>query len=273
MRILFLKSTWEFADEPLEPIAERVKAAGFDGIEVHIGGRQDTPELLRTVLAHQDLRLVTQIATGGTTPGDHLRSLEEQFAFAAACGPLLINCHAGRDYFRHDENLRLLRHGMELSRRYGVRIAYETHRGRPTYSAIDTRKLLAALPDLRLTADFSHWMVVHESDLTTQEDNVQSAIDRSDHIHARIGFEQGPQVNDPSAPEWAGHARTYLGLWRRIAAQHAARGSEVLTITPEFGPPPYMPTLPFTQAPTADVWEANVYLKDWLKGELERRAP
>lgn len=272
MRILFLKSTWEFADEPLEAIAERVKGTGFDGLEVHVGGRREAPESLKRMLGSQDLRLVAQIATDGLTPGDHLRSLEEQFAFAAACGPLLINCHAGRDYFRHDENLRLLRRGMELSRHHRVPIAYETHRGRPTYSAIDTRRLLAVLPDLRLTADFSHWMVVHESDLTAQEENVQAAIERSDHIHARIGFEQGPQVNDPSAPEWAAHARNHLELWRRIVAHHVARGSALLTITPEFGPPPYMPTLPFTQAPTADVWGANVYVKDWLKRELERRA-
>ena len=41
---------------------------------------------------------------------------------------------------------------------------------------------------------------------------------------------------------------------------------EVQTILTEFGPPTYMPTLPYTQQPLADQWAINVYMKDlWRK--------
>lgn len=266
MRLLFLKSTWELADQPLDAIVERVKQAGYDGLELHVAGRPETPETIRRLLDRSSLTLVAQVFTAGETPDDHLRSLEEQMALVARCPPLLVNCHAGRDYFALDDNLRLLHRAAELGG--GVPVTHETHRGRPTYSAIETRKLLAALPDLRLTADFSHWMVVHESDLSAQEDNVAAAIERSDHIHARIGHEQGPQVNDPAAPEWAAHAENHLRLWSRIVRTHRKRGNSVLTVTPEFGPPPYLPTLPFTREPTADVWAANLYVMHWLRHAL-----
>jgi hypothetical protein len=40
---------------------------------------------------------------------------------------------------------------------------------------------------------------------------------------------------------------------------------EILTITPEFGPYPYMQHLPFTRMPVANQWEVNLYMKELLK--------
>jgi hypothetical protein len=37
---------------------------------------------------------------------------------------------------------------------------------------------------------------------------------------------------------------------------------ETLTMTTEFGPPNYMPTVPFTQQPITDLWAINKYMKD-----------
>ena len=44
-------------------------------------------------------------------------------------------------------------------------------------------------------------MVVHESTLTNRKSLIENVLNRSHHIHARVGFEEGPQVNDPKAPE------------------------------------------------------------------------
>lgn len=111
-------------------------------------------------------------------------------------------------------------------------------------------------------------MVVHESDLSDQDHNVELAITRSDHIHARVGYEEGPQVSDPRAPEWERHLANHLRLWQRIIDHHRSSGSALLTITPEFGPPNYMHTLPFTNKPVADTWKVNVYMRDLLAREL-----
>ncbi len=126
-----------------------------------------------------------------------------------------------------------------------------------------------ALPELRLTADFSHWMVVHESDLADQPEHLDLAITRSGYIHARVGYAEGPQIPDPRAPEWKHAVDTHLKLWQRIVDVHKQAGNETLYITPEFGPPTYMHTLPFTNEPVADVWDINVYMKDLLQNVLE----
>jgi hypothetical protein len=180
-----------------------------------------------------------------------------------------MNCHAGRDIFPFEANVAIFQRLIELGTETGIPLLVETPRRRPTYSAVETRRYVEALPELRLTADFSHWMVVHETDLSDQEETLDLAIERSSHIHARVGFEEGPQVPDPRAPEWEQHVQRHLALWQRIVEARRREGAAILTITPEFGPPNYMHTHPFSNEPVADVWEINVYVKDLLERVLE----
>ena len=91
------------------------------------------------------------------------------------------------------------------------------------------------------------------------------AIGRTDHFHARVGHSQGPQVSDPRAPEWQEALECHLKWWDEIIAQHKQKGTAVFTITPEFGPMPYMPLLPYTMQPVSNQWEINNYMKDLLK--------
>jgi hypothetical protein len=42
-------------------------------------------------------------------------------------------------------------------------------------------------------------------------------------------------------------------------------GAPVLTITAEFGPPPYLPVIPFSGEPVAHQFTINQYMKDLLR--------
>jgi sugar phosphate isomerase/epimerase len=271
MELLFAKSFWE-VDAALpfrfDDLLAMVAEAGFDATELFLPFFEGGPKRTITQHSKHGLGLIGAIATVGDTPEEHRASLETQVARAVRFEPLLINSHTGRDIFSFDDNLRIFERALELSERYGVGIVHETHRTRPTYSAIDTVRYLEALPELRLTADVSHWMVVHESDLSDQPEAVAQLVERSDHIHARVGFEEGPQVADPRAPEWRGHLERHADIWKGIASAHRARGSDLLTVTPEFGPFPYVPTIPFTRQPLVDVWEVNLDMKEALEVAL-----
>jgi hypothetical protein len=124
------------------------------------------------------------------------------------------------------------------------------------------------MPDLKLAADFSHWCCVHESLLEDQEPALASAIQRSFHLHARVGHPEGPQVSDPRAPEWQPAVEAHLAWWQRIVDHRRRDGAELLTVCPEFGPPDYMPTLPYTRQPVADLWELNCHMKRLLESRL-----
>ncbi len=269
MKIIYTKSKWEMWDVPLEIFLERAKADGFEAVEIYLPALSESPAEIKRMLASHGLKLVAQIISEGTTPEAHRQSILERLDFAAQTEPLFVNSHTGSDLFSFEANCDIFTAADERALKHGLLLTHETHRGRPTYNAPDTRRYLEARPQMRINADFSHWFCVHESDLSNQAGNVDKAIQRAWHIHARVGFEEGPQVPDPLAPEWLSVTHKFVALWQRIIDARKSDGAEYLTITPEFGPPPYMPCEPHTGRPLADAWTVNVaffhYLKDHLK--------
>jgi hypothetical protein len=72
-------------------------------------------------------------------------------------------------------------------------------------------------------------------------------------------------VADFRAPEHAEALAAHLHWWDQVVTMRRAAGAAMLTITPEFGPAPYTPTLPYTRQPVSNAWELNVAMKDLLK--------
>jgi hypothetical protein len=112
-------------------------------------------------------------------------------------------------------------------------------------------------------------MVVHESDLADQPGNLELAISHTGYIHARVGYAEGPQIPDPRAPEWQQAVNSHLKLWQAVVDRFKQEGRDRLYVMPEFGPPAYMHTMPFTNQPVGDVWEQNVYMRDLLLQSLK----
>ena len=96
---------------------------------------------------------------------------------------------------------------------------------------------------MRLTSDFSHWVVKCERLLDTEAE-IQLLNERIapavDHVHARIGTPQAPQVASPLQPTVQGAAERHYLWWEAIwgareAASISGRDS-TLTATIEYGP-------------------------------------
>lgn len=268
MIVLYTKSKWEVPDWSLEKYIEQIKSDGFDGAELYLPDIQLPAVEIGKLHADNGLCLVAQTSTQGDTPDQHIECMKERFAFAAECKPLLVNSHTGRDIFSFEDNCRIFETACDLAEEYDLTILHELHRGRPTFNGVDTRRYLEAVPRLQLTADFSHWFCAHESDLEDQQDNVSLAIERSRHVHARVGHSEGPQVLDPWAEMWWPTTMKFIKLWQRIIDHQSAMGSTCLTITPEFGPPPYMPCDSKSGAPLADAWSVNARFLETLKQHL-----
>jgi len=268
MNILFFRSTWGMENPTLEASLRQIRQAGFDGVELGVPEELGQCAPLRRLLDELGLAVIVQQWTSGATPEEHTWSFSSQYERAVALKPLYVNSHTGKDYFSLEQNLVVFDRASELERAHGVPVVHETHRGRALFSTLSANALLARRPELKLTADFSHWCCVHESLLEDQTQALQRPIECSYHIHARVGYSQGPQIPDPRAPEWEPALRAHLAWWQAIAERRRAEGCEVLPICPEFGPSPYMITLPRTRQPIADLWELNCYMRDWLRDKL-----
>jgi hypothetical protein len=194
--------------------------------------------------------------------------MEQQVSLAKDCGALFVNSRTGSDFFSFENNVQIFQHAEKLSQKHDFPIYHETHRGKALCNLPIALSYLEALPELKITADLSHYMCVHESDLRERGSWVDPVIERSRHIHARVGFPQGPQVAHPLAPERAELLALYLEWWKKIITVNKQSGAPFICITPEAGPPGYMPVLPFSNVPVADAWTVNVQMKDWLKTKL-----
>ena len=268
MKLLVSKSPWEIYEEPLGVCLARIEAAGYDALEIYLAERPEPLAQVQSLLREWRKPVIVQIGTGGATPAEHLQTLQQRYEQGLIAEPLFFNCQTGRDHFAFEDNLRIFERAAELEARHGVPIRHETHRGRALFNLPLTLRFLQALPQLRLTADLSHWFCVHESDLTDQEAGLMQALSRVDHIHARVGFAEGPQVSDPRNPLHASWLQRSMDLWRGIAARAQAEGREWLTVTPEFGPVGYMPLQGALPVAVADAWEINLWMRDRLRAEL-----
>ncbi|HZG25029.1 MAG TPA: TIM barrel protein [Chitinophagaceae bacterium] len=254
-------TNWGFAGS-LGEYCARAKKDGYDGIEIWWPMEKPAQDELFAALDTNGLEVGFLCGSSQANWKEHLDSFRKMIDSAALNTrkkPLFINCHSGRDFFSYEENKAFIDHTTQLAKQTGITICHETHRSRMLFAAPVARLYMEKNPELRLTFDVSHWCNVSESFLKDQASTLELALQRTEHIHARIGHPEGPQVNDPRAPEWDEAVRAHLAWWDKIAERKKATGGR-LTVLTEFGPPDYMPTLPYTRQPLGDQWAINVHM-------------
>lgn len=271
MQLQFFCPRWGAEDIPWETFLEQVKMAGYDGVEWAIASGTPIKQIEEVVLLadKHDLKLIAQHYDTNYALFDRHYTAYLQWLSKILPFPWVkVNSQTGKDYFSFEQNSRLLAYANDYAARTGMEIMHETHRGKFSFCAQATKPYLQAEPRLFLTLDVSHWCCVSESLLEGQEAALQLSIERAQHIHARVGYTQGPQVPDPRLPEAAAALEFHVACWKKVAACRRAADDAVLTITPEFGPHPYMVHVPATGAPVAGQWQLNLFMMELLKKEL-----
>lgn len=264
MQLLVFRHLWGL-EEPWEAHFSRIKAAGYDGIEMAAPVVKDPAHFIDAMQLH-NFRCIPMIFTEGHSVTDHIRSFKKQLTDARVFQPVAVTCHSGQDGFSLDESRHFFAEALKIEADAGVAVAHETHRGRILFNPWVTAELLGHFPELKLCCDFSHWVCVCERLLTREVDIVQLCAKHTIHIHARVGYEQGPQVPDPRAREYLSHVQAHESWWMTIWEQQHKAQHKFTTITPEFGPPPYLHTLPHTNVPVADLWD----ICNWQSKRLRR---
>lgn len=264
---IILATNWGY-EGSLDSFCNKVKLAGYDGIEMWWPMDQKEQQLLFDTLKKYDLAIGFLCGVGNEEATKHnaaFKNMVNSLLDNTQQKPLYINCHSGKDYFSFDANNEIIEFTIAQSKKSGIPICHETHRSRMLYSAPITKQFMEKNEALRITLDISHWCNVHESLLHDQENTVQMALSRTDHIHARIGHAEGPQVNDPRAPEWATTVQRHLEWWDAIVQMKIKNGATTMTFLTEFGPPNYMPTMPYSQQPISNQWDINVYMMELIR--------
>lgn len=273
LTVRYFCSWWGLDHLGVEPMLRKIREAGYDGVEIGIPQDRSAREALHAALDTHGLQLIAhQYQAEGAHFADYRLSLRHSLERAAAFRPLLVNSHTGRDYWTLEQNLELIDIAQEVQDRLGVPILHESHRGRFLYSAPAALRYFVRRPNLRITADLSHWVIAAESLLVGHETALEEAVRRAEHIHVRVGSAELPQVDDPFSPRWGRELQAFSEWWLRIARRFRHEGRDLLTMTMEFGPPPYCPVSPETGKPLADFFEINLRMKDYMANCLAGEA-
>ncbi len=257
MKLKTIRHLWG-VDEAWETLFPKLKSLGYAGVECPIPPPEQRARFGQ-LLAEHELEYVAMVFSAGWTPGrpvnEHVDSLRTQLREAKELKPLFANGQTGADRWSLEECVRFFDAALNLEADLGIQLCHETHRSRSLFNPWRTNEVLDALPSLKLCADYSHWVCVAERLIDSELDILERCAEQTIHIHARVGHECGPQVPDPRAPEYARHLEAHERWWDLIWDSQHRRGATSTTLTPEFGPPTYMPTLPYTNVPVANLWD------------------
>ena len=267
MDIKFFCTKWGCEEMSWKNFFSKAKKEGYDGIEFGIPRNlpySKLEEIWNLSVKNEMLIIPQHYDTYEADYSKHYDNYVSWFEKIKPFKSIKINSQTGKDFFSFEQNYSLIKEAEKFTKETGIPVYHETHRNKFSFAAHITQQYLSKIPSLQLTLDISHWVCVAESFLEDQQSSINLALERTEHLHARVGYTEGPQVPDPRAPEWLNALKAHLDWWDMVVARKKKEDA-ILTITPEFGPFPYMVLAPFTQKPMTDQWDVNVYMMKLLK--------
>jgi hypothetical protein len=267
MHLRLFRSLWTNGFD-LEAALSDCATDVFDGVEGPLPAEAAARAVFLRQLAGAGVPFIAEIATGGgyvpeagLSVTDHIEDFRRQATHAAEASPILLTVLGGCDAWSPAQSIEFFERAMLIAAELDLPVSFETHRSRSTFHPWLTRDLLEALPELRLTADFSHWCCVCERLVLDEEPGLLALLaTRTRHLHARVGYAQGPQVPHPAAPEYRRALDAHERWWSEVWHAQAAAGCAATTMAPEFGPDGYLHTQPFTAEPIASLDEINAWM-------------
>lgn len=267
MQLELFKTLWGFNGKSIEEAITQLLAANMHGLEGPAPEDISQQNKMLELLTHNNLSYIAEITTAGSyvpirhaTLQDHLDSLEIKLQHSSSLNPRFVTCLGGCDAWSEEQSIEFFIRAIALSKKYNLDISFETHRSRSLFNPWVTQRIVEKIPDINLTVDFSHWCVVCERLMDTELDVIHAIANNIKHIHARVGYEQGPQVPDPRAPEYEYALRAHQTWWEIIWQSQIRQGFKISTMTPEFGPDGYLHEQPFSKQPVANLWELNQWM-------------
>jgi len=219
----------------LEEKFEKIAEAGFKGINSYVPKPEDQ-ELWHRLLTEYNLSLSINAFPGKAA------DLREQIPAAKAFGVDFINAQVFDSFVHGDEAIELLAALLAESSAGGIPQFIETHRGRITQDLIRTADYVRALPQLKLTIDFSHYVLAGEmnASLDRAEPYYDVLLKRTSCIHARVS--NGEQIQVDIGPEGEHPMTVHFKRWWKQGMAYwlqDARKGDRLPFVVELGPPTY----------------------------------
>lgn len=257
---------------PLEEKFEMIAAAGYDGVDVvasdpnagRVGALVERHGLAATVTAFPRSVPDLEPAIGLARDLDarHLNIIGQVYPMTVEAGAATVRGWLG------------------LCELAGLPVTIETHRDSITTDLLYTLQLMDAVPEMRLSADLSHFVVAREFGWPISEEvraQISLVLERADAFQGRVASREQVQlpIGFPQHRDWL---ELFLGWWQEGFRLWRARAAENarLNFLCELGPKEYAITGADGFEPS-DRWEEALTIKArvaelWRGLEAEGRA-
>ncbi|KND61603.1 hypothetical protein BVER_06088 [Candidatus Burkholderia verschuerenii] len=267
-RLVVFQSLWAMErrntdghERTLEENVRMIAQAGFDGVSAHYTKRDDV-RTLAALLKEHGLQAEGQCFP--RTVSDLAPVLENALEF----GVHHIDVQPDVRPRTVRECVALLEGWQRLADDAGVHMYIETHRDRMTTDLHFTLDLLDAMPDLKLLADLSHYLVAREFPYPVSDENhamIHRILDQSWAFHGCVASREQVQVEVSFEPHrmWVD---LFLDWWTYGFASWRRRAGpdDTLAFTCELGPKPYA-IIGRDGNDTTDRWAEALLMKEWIE--------
>ena len=247
-----------------------VAAAGFDGVCLD-PAVDEIPECRELARFYKEHDLGCMINAFPRTGDDMVPLLD----FAVEMGACQANVISGVMPIRPEDAVATVRRWIAEAADRNMPILFETHRDGLLNDLYFTLQLMDLVPDMRLCADLSHFVVDREMRAPIPERDqgyISAVLNRSDCFQGRVANREQVQVqiNFPQHQEWV---EIFKGWWKDGMRAWRKRNDNDATLVflCELGPPPYAIT-DANQNELSDRWEESLQIREWVQAiwsELE----
>jgi hypothetical protein len=261
----FYQSLWALelrragvAEAPIAERFDRAKDAGYDGIAIDMAAL-DLPAARGCVREYVRTGLKSLI----TAFPNSIEALRPVLHLAKDIGAPFVVVVGQVMPLAVADMIPVVRDWLRVAAEEAVPIQFETHRNCITNDLFSTLLLLDAIPEMRLSADLSHYVVDREMTLPISratQDYVSLILARSDSFQGRIATRS--QIQVPIAfPQHRPWLETFLRWWKEGFALWRARApADDLVFLCELGPPTYAIT-DANGDELSDRWEEALVLR------------
>ena len=245
-----------------EEICEKVAAAGYDGMALDLGaGDIAQAREVQPIMARYGLTPLI-VAFPKT-----VESMREVLVMSKDFGAPFVDIIGQVMPISVDGMIPVIRRWMDMAEEIGIPVQFETHRNCITNDLFTTLSLLDAIPEMRLCADLSHYVVDREFKLPLQHHEkmmISRILDRADSFQGRVASRQQIQLqlDFPQHQKWV---ELFKGWWQEGFERWLSQNQDGDCIfLCELGPPEYAMT-DHAGVEMSDRWQEALLIKSWVE--------
>ena len=247
---------------PYDQVVEMVAGAGYDGMAIDLGAGD----------VAQAYEVQPLMKAAGLTPlivafPKTVESLRDTLKMAKDFGSPFVDVIGQVMPLSVDGMIPVIRKWIEMSEEEGMPIQFESHRNCITNDLYSTLCLLDAIPEMRMCADLSHYVVDREFWYPLSQRDmalISRILERSDSFQGRVASRQQIQLqlDFPQNQKWVD---LFKGWWHEgLESWRARNDSGDCVFLCELGPPEYAMTGP-DGIEMSNRWEEALLIKSWIE--------